>query len=61
MDTQPTEPPRLPSVFILTERGRVCTRESGGGAERERIPNQLHTVGAKPDAGLELRNHEIMT
>ena len=29
--------------------------------ERERIPRGIHTVSAEPDAGLELRNCEIMT
>ena len=38
---------------------------SGGGAERqgerERVPSRLHAVSTKPDAGLKLTNHEIMT
>ena len=37
---------------------------SGGGAEREvteRIPSTLCSVGAEPDVGLELTNHEIMS
>ena len=37
----------------------------GGRAERardrERIPSRLCTVSSKPEAGLELTNHEIMT
>ena len=28
--------------------------------ERERIPSGLRAVGAEPDPGLELTNHEIM-
>ena len=45
--------------FILRERARV-TRV---GAERggERIPSRLHTISAKPNAGLDPVNHEIMT
>ena len=34
-------------------------REQGRG--RERIPSRLLSVGAEPDAGLELTNREIMT
>ena len=36
---------------------------SRGGAEREgkRIPSRLRAVSAEPHAGLELKNHEIMT
>ena len=36
---------------------------SGGGVERgrERIPSKLCAIIAKPDAGLGLVNHEIMT
>ena len=37
---------------------------SRGGAERERErenPRQIHTVSREPDAGLELREGEIMT
>ena len=40
----------------------------GWGAEREglwgeteRIPSRLHAVSTEPDAGLDLRNREIMT
>ena len=29
--------------------------------DRERIPSWFCTVSAKPDLGLELTNHEIMT
>ena len=47
------------------EREKERERASGGGTERERegkrIPSRLHTVSTKPDAGLELTNHEIMT
>ena len=36
-----------------------------GGAEREgereRIPSRFHTGSTRPDAGLELMNHKIMT
>ena len=34
---------------------------SGGEAEteRERIPSRLRTVGAEPDEGLDLINHEL--
>ena len=39
------------------ERGREREREG----ERERIPSRLHAVSAEPHAGLNLRNHEIMT
>ena len=40
---------------------------SGGGTERkgergrERIPSRLQAVSTKPDARLNLMNHEIMT
>ena len=42
---------------------RERERESMGGAEREteRIPSRLCTVSAKPNMGLKLTNHEIMT
>ena len=49
----------------MCERERERERESpyGRGRERgrERIPSRLCTVGSKPNAGLELMNHEIMT
>ena len=32
-----------------------------GGMQRERIPSRLSIVCAEPNAGLELKNHEIMT
>ena len=47
-------------LFILRDRENRST----GGAEREeraRIPSRLHTVSTDPSAGLEIRNHEIMT
>ena len=47
-------------LFILRDRENRST----GGAEREeraRIPSRLQTVSADPSAGLEIRNHEIMT
>ena len=31
------------------------------GRGRETIPSRLCTVSTKPDVGLELTNHEIMT
>ena len=33
----------------------------GSERERERVPSRLHTVSVKPDSGLELTNHGIMT
>ena len=45
-------------LFIFERQGE---RESGGGAERERIPSRLRTVCAEPDAGLALTNCEIAT
>ena len=48
---------------FLREKGRAHANK--GGAERERgrqrIPSRLHTVSAEPNAGLELKNREIMT
>ena len=40
----------------MNGEGTERERERG----RERIPSRLHTVSIEPDAGLELRNHEIM-
>ena len=37
-------------------RVRVGQREKG-----ERIPSRVHAVGAEPDVGLELMNHETVT
>ena len=44
-------------------RDRESERASRGGKERgrERIPSRLHIVSTEFNAGLELRNHEIMT
>ena len=39
------------------ERKQRRDRETG----RERIPTRLSDVSAEPDAGLELRNREIVT
>ena len=46
-------------LFIYFERERV--RRGGAEREGERIPSRLHTVSAKPDAGLKLENRELMT
>ena len=65
-------PPGLPESFkfinfFFFERERERERESmsSGGLEKERgrqkISSGLHAVSAGPDAGLEPRNHEIMT
>ena len=42
---------------------REIESTSGAGAEREGdgIGSKLHTDNSKPNAGLELTNHEIMT
>ena len=42
---------------------RETKSEQGRGRERgrQRIPSRLHTVGAEPNVGHELTNHEIMT
>ena len=40
-----------------TERERGKSREGG----RQRIPSRLRAVRAKPDVGLELTNHKIVT
>ena len=45
-------------VFIYFERDRERER---GGERRERIPSTSHTVSVEPDAGLEIRHHEITT
>ena len=49
-------------------RERESTNGEGTENERERerererrIPSRLHTVGAEPNAGLELTNYEAMT
>ena len=46
-------------LFILRERERAG--EGQKERERGRIPSRLHTIGAEPDAGLNLTNHEIVT
>ena len=57
-------PPRHPlnffNVYLFLGGG---AQAHGGGAERrgQRIQSGLHTDSSKPDAGLELKNHEIMT
>ena len=43
------------------ERERERKRERERERETERILNRLHTVSTEPDAGLGLRNCEIMT
>ena len=58
-------------MFIYFERESVCERAGEGQTERERerererlrerFPIRLHAVNTKPDAGLKLTNHEIMT
>ena len=45
----------------MRERERERERETERETERERIPSRLCTVSAKPDAGLELTNREIVT
>ena len=46
------------------EREHVCVcahaQAGEGQRNRERIPSKLHAVNAEPDAGLDLKNHEIM-
>ena len=36
-------------------------REREAEIDGERIPRRLYTVSAKPNTGLDLTNHEIMT
>ena len=43
----------------MKERERA--HASAGEGQRERIPSRLHTVSTELDAGLELKNREIMT
>ena len=47
----------------MEEEGEREIEQAGEGQrEREKeIPSRLHAVSAEPDAGLELRNCEIMT
>ena len=49
--------------FIYFERERERAHMSREVAERggERVPSRLEAVSTEPDAGLELKNHEIMT
>ena len=53
------------SLFIYFERERQRQRERVGEGqrekERERIPSRFFTVSTEPDAGLELKNCEVMT
>ena len=53
-------------MFIIFERERerenmYLQAEEGRGRGRQRIQSGLCTDSREPDAGLELRNHEIMT
>ena len=46
----------------MSRAGSVCVGEGGGEArERERISSRLHSFSDEPNAGLNLRNCEIMT
>ena len=45
-------------IYFERERKRVCKQGKGRG---ERIPSRLSSVSAKPEAGLDLTNYEIMT
>ena len=47
--------------FIYFERERERENERGADSEGERIPSRLPTVSAKPNAGLDPMNHEIIT
>ena len=42
-------------------KDRAGAAEAEREGERERIPSRFCTVSTEPDAGLKLRNHEIMT
>ena len=50
-------------VFLLILRERACAQAEEGQRERERdrIPTRLLIVSTEPDAGLDLRNREIIT
>ena len=51
-------------MFIHFEKDRETERENEQGRVRERgerIPSRLHTVSTEPNAGLDLKNCEIMT
>ena len=43
------------------EKERAHKWGRGRGRGRERIPSRLYTVSMEPDAGLKLRDHEILT
>ena len=47
------------------EREKAQASMSRGRAERdrerERIPSRFHAISLKPDMGLNLKNHKIMT
>ena len=49
-------------MFTYFEREIESTHKWAGEERRRgRISSRLHTISAEPDAGLELKNHEIMT
>ena len=50
-------------LFIYLEREHElgAERDRDTERERERIPSRLGAVSTKPNAGLDLRNREIMT
>ena len=48
-------------MLIYFEREHAGVRKGQREKERERIPSELCAVGAEPDLGLDLTNHEIMT
>ena len=45
----------------MRERERKQAGERHRERERDRIPSRIHTVKAEADAGLKLKNCEIMT
>ena len=47
------------SLFIYFER--VSKQGRSREKWRERIPSRLHSIDTKPNAGLDIMNHEIMT
>ena len=65
MDTQPTEPPRCPYIFLLFIFERDKEHEQGRSREREGDTEseagfRLQAVSTELDAGLEPTNREIM-
>ena len=45
----------------MREKDRENKRDRSRERGRKRIPSRLHSVGKKPEVGLQLLNREIMT